>query len=661
MDPLFEENTLEAVQHLKNDLMDLARTLHLSSENRVMEWAGLLDNKFLARLRPDFPLVAAICGGGSSGKSTLFNALSRQSVSPVGGKAGINQRVLVSVNTRQAKETAVLNALFEPFGEPALSLENKARLETKGPPLYTTGDQVPEHLVLLDTPDFDTGSKGVYKNRAATQKALGAADILIYIFTNANYNNQDNTNFIRSMLTRVGVRKCFLVYRVTAAMTDEQVRQHGAIVANNLYADHAADHVLGVYRTDEDNAVAGKEKFMTVRPADTVSPSFAEALAHLDPRQMRADLHRTVLAGLTDTANAFLGQAQCAALEMDLYLNALRTTQGLCVKEALGHFPMDEVMKRFARIWMASDPAHIKAMRKTGQVVETPYKLILKAVKWVRGFSGASRENKVPERFEDKVDTDLLAAANMLYNAAVNDTISLSLPKDEPVSIKMKDLVDRMKACDNAHSAGGDCAPDPDRHGFVKFNATAPFAVSSRQNQLKGGVWKNTLNILLSRKDIILGLSLALEENLKDLAADIRQNMDVKDQVRQTLSAFLNIIPATAAVTYILHTGDAAGAVGIKVKLTGLFGLNDLCALVAIPATSGMKKADKKQLEKLLVPVAKAWLDHKLADVHKLFETHITGDIIEKGQQSLQKAKQLIAAIENHMKTCASVLETVQK
>lgn len=660
MDLLFEEKTVQAVRHLKDELQKLAGILALSSKDQITEWGSTIEKRLLERLRPDFPLVAAICGGGSSGKSSLFNSLSNAWVSPVGGKAGINKRVLMSINTGLARDIHMLNALFEPFGSLAAPLEDKTDLQTKGQPLYTAGDRVPSHIVLLDTPDFDTGAKGVYQNRDAAREALGAADILIYVFTNANYNNKDNTDFIQSMLNRVGIRKCFLVYRVSAALSDETVRQHAGIVSNHLYPDHADKHVLGVYRTDEDNAVASQKQWMQVRPIQASQPGFEEALARLDPRQMKIELHRSTFISMMDTATAFLDQCRCAALELRVYLDALRAKQGLCVKEALGHFPMDEVMKRFARIWTASDPAHIKAMRKTGQVVEAPYKLILKAVRWVRGPSGNRVKNKAVDRFEDRVDTDLLAAANMLYNAAVNDSIVLSLPADEPISIKMKQVIEELNSRTPGRLTGNQFIIDPSDPGLVKFTVSAPLAISSLQNQLKGGVWKNTLDILLSRKDIILGLSSALEENLNDLAADIRENMDLKDQVRQTFSAFLNIIPATAAVTYILHTGDAAGAVGIKVKLTGLFGLNDLCALVAIPATSGMKKADRKQLEKLLVPVAKAWLDHKLVDIHKLFETHITGDIIKNGKQSLLTVEQLITTIETHLKTCTPAMEAIQ-
>ena len=119
----------------------------------------------------------------------------------------------------------------------------------------------------------------------------------------------------------------------------------------------------------------------------------------------------------------------------------------------------------------------------------------------------------------------------------------------------------------------------------------------------------------------------------------------------------LNIIPATAAVTYVLHTGDPVGAVGIKVKLAGLFGLNDLYALVAIPATAGMKKADLKQLERLLGPVARAWLTHKLTAIESLFEEKITGSILQQGRDVAQQATASIASVLESLGSCERALE----
>jgi len=107
----------------------------------------------------------------------------------------------------------------------------------------------------------------------------------------------------------------------------------------------------------------------------------------------------------------------------------------------------------------------------------------------------------------------------------------------------------------------------------------------------------------------------------------------------------LNVLPAAAAVTYVLSTGDAVGATAIKVKLTGLFGLKDLYALVAIPVTRGLKQADRKQLQAMLGPVAQAWLNRKFQKVQALFEREITGDILQTAEQAAAESERLITAI----------------
>jgi hypothetical protein len=114
----------------------------------------------------------------------------------------------------------------------------------------------------------------------------------------------------------------------------------------------------------------------------------------------------------------------------------------------------------------------------------------------------------------------------------------------------------------------------------------------------------------------------------------------------------LNILPATAAVTYVLSTGDPVGAAGIKVKLTGLFGLQDLYALIAIPMTSGMKHADRRQLERLLAPVAAAWLADKLKAVENLFEEYISGELFKHAGKAHTRAADLLVQLEQALDAC---------
>jgi hypothetical protein len=94
--------------------------------------------------------------------------------------------------------------------------------------------------------------------------------------------------------------------------------------------------------------------------------------------------------------------------------------------------------------------------------------------------------------------------------------------------------------------------------------------------------------------------------------------------------------------------------VGIKVKLTGLFGLHDLYALIAIPATAGMTKADRKQLDHLLAPLARTWLANKLMVVQELFETHISGQVFGRVHTARNRAAELGAQIEQALAVCGA-------
>lgn len=654
---MFEEKTIQALTAIKNDIQQLSKTLALSSESDIQKWTHAVETGFLPRMMEDFPLTAAICGGGSSGKSTLFNTLSDDTVSPTGGMAGINRRVLISVNSHFEKHPFAMDSLFSPFGSPPEKLEHSDLLKTPGPPVFVSGERVPKHLAIMDTPDFDTGSKGVYKNREITEKALEAADILIYIFTNANYNNRDNTDFISTMLTHVGTRKCFLVYRTFEAFSNDEVKAHASVVAQNLFGENAEDNILGVFRADEDNAVAAGKKFMTIRPVDQDGISFVQALGRIDPRELRGAIIRSMFNDFLDKSKYCLDQGNCALSALKLYEETLKAAQGSCVQEAMQHFPMDEVMRRFSAIWLKTDPIHIKAMRKTGAVVEAPLKLTVKAVKWLKRSGKDKTEKKGIEDYAGKLETDLIRSAGRLYKISTGDHITVSLPSAEPMAERMQQIMDNILAVCPDQDREGDLRAEPSQEGIIQFHTTAHAAVDEARKHLQSLSWKTSMDNILDQKAQLVQFSEQLEERLTELAIDIRSRMNIMGQLRQTFSAFLNIIPATAAVTYILHTGDPAGAVGIKVKLAGLFGLNDLVALVAIPAASGIQKADLIQLEQMLAPVAQAWLNDKLALVQNLFQNEITRELFSTISDAKTTAEDLVHMIQINLKTCEHALE----
>jgi hypothetical protein len=604
----------DRLRTLRSELPRLADVLRLEADPQLASWCKTLDSRILSRFDPDFPLVAAVCGGGSSGKSTLFNSLAGGRYAPVGGRAGMNRRVLFSVPATMAEKSGFIAALVEPFGAAPEVLRQPEELLQPGGPLYIKIGPGVLPLVLMDTPDFDTGSRGQYANRQSAQAALEAADILIYIFTNSNYNNRDNTDFIGRMLTGIGRRKCFLIYRCYPSFTAEEVEEHASTVARNIYGGSAERWVLGVFRAEEDNRVAAGERGIRLQPARPGDSSFEQALRAIDATQLRRDLHASMLSDVLAQAEAFLGSGRESLAELRRYTAGVRTAQNHGLQLALRHFPMDRVMRRFAKIWARTDPPAVKFMRRTGSLIELPLKALVGVAGWARErISGEPPPEKPSQQFARKLEENLVTAATDLHQQVLSPHIAPAAAAE---------------------------AGDAGRSAAVNAH---PVVLPARQ-RLQQKDFSGILQAVLARREEIGDIGADMEMELGRLADHFRRRMGVWDKVAQTFWAFLNVLPAAAAVTYVLSTGDPVGGATIKVKLAGLFGLKDLYALVAIPVTRGLKQADQKQLQDMLGPVAQTWLSHKIEKVQEIFEQEITGDILRTAEQATGEAERRIAA-----------------
>ena len=155
------------------------------------------------------------------------------------------------------------------------------------------------------------------------------------------------------------------------------------------------------------------------------------------------------------------------------------------------------------------------------------------------------------------------------------------------------EVVRARKGLTKSQNPHADTSGDGAAYNFVVDSHPA---VLSEQENLRNKDFKSVLQSILVHKDEVAGISHEMENDLKNLADHFRNKMNLWAKISQTFWALMNVLPATVAVTYVLSTGDPVGAAGIKVKLTGLFGAKDLYALFAIPATTGLKKADQKQL-----------------------------------------------------------------
>ncbi len=643
----------DALRQLRGHIPRLADLLKIGNDEEIRFWQDIVDAKLLSRLAPDFPMVAAICGGGSSGKSTLFNSLVGEHFAPTGGKAGLNRRVLFSIPAARAEQTNLMADLAQPFKSEPQPLQDTEQLIIPGEPLYVLNQSPLNNLVILDTPDFDTGAKGSYTNREITRMALEASDFLIYVFTNSNYNNRDNTDFIAQMLTGIGMRKCFLVYRVYPSFTQQEVLDHAMTVAKGIYGDRADEFLLGVYRTDEDNKVAAGQQFMKLMPVEKHDPEFSEALKSIDGAGLRFELYGSILTDVLNRAENITRQSKVSFDELQLYLDALQMAQSHSVQEALKHFPMDRVMRRFARIWSATDPPHVKIMRRTGNVIEFPLKMLLGAAGWARDQLLTDKPDPSPSKeFTKKLDEDLATAVTKINYQAVSSQISVSGSLSDPVAGKMVALIEKIRVEKSLDKTKPPKAEPAGEGKTLTFLVDAHPVVSSEQEKLRARDFKSVLQSILAEKEDIVAITRNMEKDLEKLADHFRSKMGLWRKISQTFWALLNVLPATVAVTYVLSTGDPVGAAGLKVKLTGLFGAKDLYALFAIPVTTGLKSADRKRIEEMLAPIVQTWLNHKLNTVQHLLEENITGGILQCARKNIEDVDQIIGTVENLMETC---------
>ncbi len=648
-----EPEFYNSLKGLKEGIPGLAELLKFGDGSDIASWANVVEAKLIPRFSADFPIIAAICGGGSSGKSSLFNALSGERLAPTGGRAGMNRRVLFSIPARLAEQNRVVLDLAEPFKSDLQPLKNSAELTAPGNPLYVINRWGPQDLVLLDTPDFDTGARGGYVNREVTRLALEASDIFIYIFTNSNYNNRDNTDFMSKMLTSIGTRKCFLIYRVYPSFTDEEVLEHAMTVAGGIYGDDIAKNILGVYRADEDNRVAAEELFMKLRAVPREGPEFISALDSIDVPELHLELYGSILTDVLKKAESLLGDAQLSLEELQLYLDAFQSVQGQYVHEALKHFPMERILKRFAKIWAKTDPAHIKIMRKTGNVIEFPLKMLLGAAGWAKNrFVDAKSTTSDQKDFQKKMEEDLVTAVTGLHAQTIGPQVSVAGSVNDPVVKRMMQFVDRIRAQQGGSEARNPRAEATDQNRVLRFFVDAHPVVFPEQERLRDQDFRSMLQSILAHRAELVDISRDMLADLEKLADHFRSKMGIWDKISQTFWASLNVLPATAAVTYVLSTGDPVGAAGIKIKLTGLFGAKDLYALVAIPVTTRFKKADQQQLKTMLEPIARTWFDHKLKKVQQLFEKTITGGMIRTAAAIIDQAEARIAELRAYVDSC---------
>ena len=158
------------------------------------DWYDLLVRKLLPQLTDEAYLIVAVVGGTNIGKSVIFNHIAgfRASASSPLASGTKHPVCLLPTGFDTDHDLQKLFPAFElrPWGnsDEALDSHDEHCL------FWRTNDEVPQNLVILDTPDVDSDAPVNWHRADAVRQA---ADVLVAVLTQQKYNDAAVKQFFR--------------------------------------------------------------------------------------------------------------------------------------------------------------------------------------------------------------------------------------------------------------------------------------------------------------------------------------------------------------------------------------------------------------------------------------------------------------------------------
>jgi len=146
-------------------------------------------------------LLVAVAGPNNVGKSTLFNTLVGEPLSPARAEGGLTQQCLAAANPETASGPGRL-ALSARYEVVLLPPGARAPVTEPGPTgrlFLLPSSRLPPGLVLVDTPDFDSV---VRDNRIRSEALLVTVDVVVFVVSRHTYQNAALVDVVRDAVGR---------------------------------------------------------------------------------------------------------------------------------------------------------------------------------------------------------------------------------------------------------------------------------------------------------------------------------------------------------------------------------------------------------------------------------------------------------------------------
>lgn len=184
------------LRHLHECALALAPTAaHLEAPSpQEQPWFELLTHKLLPQTQGEVCLVVAVVGGTNIGKSVLFNQLAGQNASGVSPLAAGTKHPVCLVPAAW-NDGSKLGPFFEGFSlRPWKTPEDPLAESDEHLLFWRRGENVPDRLLLLDTPDIDSDAQINWQRAEFVRQA---ADVVVAVLTQQKYNDAAVKQFFR--------------------------------------------------------------------------------------------------------------------------------------------------------------------------------------------------------------------------------------------------------------------------------------------------------------------------------------------------------------------------------------------------------------------------------------------------------------------------------